>query len=160
MGGVSDWGITGFATMRRTVSNRILVRHGTYYSSDFRVDENMRRRLQASHLEGVRRRYPALGKLSFEHTWAGVFCMTRDGSSHFGRVEPGIFVSLGYSGVGMPRGTASGRLLAEYAMGSDSDLIRDVRALSGPPGLPPEPFLGAGVRAHLAGHRWSNRAEW
>ncbi len=94
MGGVSDWGITGFATVRRTTSNRILVRHGTYYSSDFRVDEVMRRRLQTSHLKGVRRRYPALDN------------MTRNWSSHFGRIEPGIFVPMGYSGVGMPRGTA------------------------------------------------------
>lgn len=101
-----------------------------------------------------------LDKLDFEHTWAGVFCMTRNWASFFGRLERGVFASLGYSGVGVPRGTISGTLLAEYALGSESDLIADVRAVSGPQRLPPEPLLALGVRARLAWHRWSNRAEW
>jgi len=86
--------------------------------------------------------------------------MTGNWASFFGRLEPGIFASLGYCGVGLPRGTISGKLLAEYAMGSDSDLIRDVQSVSGPNRLPPEPFLGVGVRAHLAWHRWTHRKEW
>ena len=101
-----------------------------------------------------------LDKLEFEHTWAGVFCMTMDWSSHFGRLEPGVFTSLGYNGVGLPRGTISGSLLAEYAMGSESDLISDVQALSGPKRLPPKPFLDLGVRARLWWNRWQSRAEW
>ena len=160
MGGARDWGITGFATMRRTLSNRVLVRHGTFYSGEFRVTDGMRRQLQAAHLAGVRKRFPILDKLEFEHTWAGVFCMTRNWASHFGRIERGVLVSLGYSGVGVPRGTISGKLLAEYALGAESDLIDDVQAVSSPTRLPPEPFLGIGVRARLAWHRWSNRAEW
>jgi glycine/D-amino acid oxidase-like deaminating enzyme len=160
MGGARDWGITGFATMRRTLSNRILVRHGTFYSGDFRVNDGMQKQLQAAHLAGVRKRFPMLGKLEFEHTWAGVFCMTRNWASHFGRLERGVFVSLGYSGVGVPRGTISGKLLAEYALGAESSLIDDVQAVSGPKRLPPKPFLGLGVRARLAWHRWRNRAEW
>ena len=160
MGGESEWGITGISTLRRTLSNRILVRHGTYYTDDFRLSESRRRELLASHAMSLKKRFPMLDKLEFEHTWAGVFCMTRDWSSHFGRLEPGVFTSLGYSGVGLPRGTISGSLLAEYAMGSESDLISDVQALSGPKRLPPEPFLGLGVRARLVWYRWSTRGEW
>ena len=160
MGGEPDWGITGYATLRRTLSNRIMVRHGTYYSGNFRLNEYMRNMLQASHLKGVRKRFPGLDKLEFEHTWAGVFCMTWNWASYFGRLDDGVFASLGYSGVGVPRGTISGKLLAEYAMGSESDLISDVQAVSGPKRLPPEPFLGIGVNARLAWHRWSHRAEW
>ena len=160
MGGAPDWGITGYATMRRTLSNRILVRLGTYYSGDFRLSQNMRRQLQALHVRGLRKRFPKLDNLDFEYTWAGVFCMTRNWASFFGRLERGVFAPLGYSGVGVPRGTISGKLLAEYALGSESDLIADVQAVSGPQRLPPEPFLGLGVRARLAWHRWSNRAEW
>lgn len=160
MGGEGDWGITGYATMRRTLSNRILVRHGTFYSGDFRLDQTMRGRLVASHRQGLLKRFPMLDRLEFDHTWAGVFCMTRNWMSYFGRIEPGVFASLGYSGVGVPRGTISGKLLAEYAMGGDSSLIDDARKVSGPGRLPPEPFLGLGVRARLAWHRWSHRAEW
>ena len=103
MGGESDWGITGITTMRRTRSNRILVRHGLGYTWDFRLSERRRRPLVESHAAIVKKRFPMLANLDFEHTWAGVFCMTRNWASHFGRVEPGVFVSLGYCGVGVPR---------------------------------------------------------
>ena len=160
MKGAPDWGVTGYATIRRTKSNRILVRHGTFYSGDFRLDENSRNKLQRSHLKGVVERFPMLSKLDFEHTWAGVFCMTRNLASHFGRIDTGVFAALGYCGVGVPRGTLSGKLLAEYALGSESDLISDIQAVSKPNRLPPEPFLGFGVRTKLAWHRWQNRGEW
>ncbi len=159
MGGEPDWGITGVTTMRRTLSNRILVRHGTFYGGDFRLSQNQRRRLLGSHKVILRKRFPMLAGLDFEHTWAGVFCMTRDWASHFGRIAPGVFVSLGYCGVGLPRGTISGKLLAEHAIGSESDLIADVQALSEPKPLPPQPFLGIGVQARLAWYRWKSRAE-
>ena len=160
MTGAPDWGITGYATVRRTLSNRMLVRHGTFYTDDFRLSRDMRSRLQAAHGRGLRKRFPMLDKLDFEHTWAGVFCMTRDWSSVFGRLEPGVFAALGYCGVGVPRGTISGKLLAEYALGSESDLIADVQAVSGPKRLPPKPFLGLGVRARLRWYHWRSRAEW
>ena len=150
---------TGVATVRRTLSNCILVRLGTYYRGDFRLSESRRKKVVDSHTVSLRKRFPMLDKLEFEHTWACVYCMTWSWASHFGRLEPGVFVGLGYCGVGLPRGTASGSLLAEYALGGESDLIRDVQALSGPKRLPPQPFLGLGVRARLAWYRWRSRAE-
>ena len=159
MGGESVWGITGVTTMRRTLSNRILVRHGVDYTYDFRLSESRRRHLVESHKVILRKRFPMLANPDFEHTWAGVFCMTRNWASHFGRLEPGVFASLGYCGVGLPRGTISGRLLAEYAMGTESGLITDVQALSRPRALPPQPFLGIGIQARLAWYRWRARAE-
>ena len=160
MTGAPDWGITGGATVRRTLSNRMLARHGSFYTGDFRLSEDMRKTLHASHVRGLRERFPMLDKLDFETTWAGVFCMTRNWASVFGRLEPGVFASLGYAGIGVPRGTISGKLLAEFALGSESDLNRDVQALSGPKRLPPEPFLGLGVRARLWWYGWRNRTEW
>ena len=160
MGGQEHWGITGTATMRRTRSNRILARFGTFYTGDFRLGRNLERNLLAAHRKGVAERFPMLAGLDFEHTWGGVFCMTRDWASHFGRLEEGVFVSLGYCGVGLARGTISGSLLAEYALGGESDLISDVRALSGPARLPPAPLLGIGVQANLARYRWQTRREW
>ena len=159
MGGEPEWGITGVTTMRRTLSNRILVRHGTDYTHDFRLSENKRRALQASHKVSLQRRFPKLNDLNFEHSWAGVYCMTRDWSSHFGRLEPGVFASLGYCGVGLARGTISGKLLADYALGSESDLLADVQALSGPKPLPPRPISDIGIKARLAWYRWTSRKE-
>ena len=160
MGGDSDWGITGYGTVRRTLSNRILARQDTYYSGNFRLTQNKRRQLHDSHKAGIKKRFPMLDKLDFEHTWAGVYCMTRNWSSYFGRLAQGVFASLGYCGVGLPRGTISGKLLAEYALGSESALINDVQDVSGPTILPPEPFLGLGVRSRLAMHHWRSKQEW
>ncbi len=160
MGGTPNWGITGYATMRRTLSNRMLVRNGTFYEDDFRISQGMRNRLVSSHKTGLLKRFPMLDKLEFEHTWAGVICMTRNFASYFGRLEPGVYAALGYCGVGLARGTISGSLLAEYAMGSKSDLISDVQSVSGPARLPPKLFLGWGVRAQLAWYRWKHRGEW
>lgn len=160
MGGLPEWGITGYGTVRRTRSNRILARQGTFYSKHFQLNESLRAKLQAQHTMGIRKRFSMLDKLEFEHTWAGVYCMTRNWSSYFGQLEKGIFASLGYCGVGLPRGTISGKLLAEFALGSDSPLIQDVQAVSGPSRLPPAPFLDLGIRGRLALHRWNSRKEW
>ncbi|MDH5355338.1 MAG: hypothetical protein OEY09_12915 [Gammaproteobacteria bacterium] len=54
-------------------------------------------------------------------------------------LEPGLFASPGYCGVGLPRGSISGKLLAEYAMEADSKLIRNVQSVSAPNRLPLEP---------------------
>ena len=160
MAGESDWGLTPAvwhgATVRRTLSNRILFRHGARFTSKFRLSDDMRRRLNNGHREAIHRRFPMLAELEMEHTWAGVICLTRDSASIFSRLEPGVFASLGYSGIGVPRGTISGKLLAEYASGGDSDLIRDARALSGPKRLPPKSLLGLGVSARI--WWWSHRA--
>lgn len=159
IGGEPEWGVTGSTTVRRTQTNRILIRQGTYYASDFRIIGARRQKLLNDHRESLRRRFPQLGNVEFERTWAGVFCMTPNWASHFGRLEPGVFVALGYCGVGLARGTASGTLLAEYAIGSNSDLIRDVQTVSNPRRLPPQPFLAMGVQARLALHRWRSRTE-
>jgi len=116
MSGEPEWGITPAVstgpTVRRTLSNRIVFRHGARYTGEFRLSDAMRRNLRRRHEEGVRRRFPMLANLEMEHTWAGVFCMTRNWASIFGRLESGVFASLGYAGIGVPRGTISGRLLA------------------------------------------------
>ena len=163
MSGEPDWGITpagpAGSTVRRTPSKRMLFRHGTRYTGEFRMSEGMRRNLRATHEAGVRKRFPMLADLEMEYTWAGVFCMTRNWASIFGRIGSGVFASLGYAGIGVPRGTISGRLLAEFALGAESDLIRDIQALSGPKRLPPEPWLGLGVNAKLWWWHRRGRAE-
>ena len=58
MGGEPEWGITGTTTVRRTRTNRILIRYGTYYRDDFQLTEARRRKLQEAHRESLRRRFP------------------------------------------------------------------------------------------------------
>jgi glycine/D-amino acid oxidase-like deaminating enzyme len=64
MGGEPDWGITGVTTLRRTLSNRILVRHGTFYGGDFHLSQTLHRRLLGSHKEILKKRFPMLSGLA------------------------------------------------------------------------------------------------
>ena len=147
------------STIRRTRTNRMMLRSVVRHSRDFRVGDALGARLRETHRRLLATRFPALAGLDMEHTWGGVICMTRNYASVFGRLEPGVFASLGYNGVGLPRGTVSGALLAEHALGGESALMADAVALAGPSRLPPEPFLGLGVKARLAWTRLRNGAE-
>ncbi|MCH9019046.1 MAG: FAD-binding oxidoreductase [Proteobacteria bacterium] len=163
MTGAPSWGITPEvlmgSTIRRTPSNRMMLRSVVRNSRDFRVGDRLAERLRETHRRLLAKRFPALAGLDMEHTWGGVVCMTRNYASVFGRLEPGVFASLGYNGVGLPRGTVSGALLAEHALGGESSLMADALALAGPSRLPPEPFLGLGLKAWLAWTRLRIGAE-
>ena len=154
MPGALEWGLTPQVamgpTIRRTRSNRVVFRSVIRHSRDFHIDAELRKQLQATHRALLTKRFPMLADLAMEHTWGGVVCLTRNYASVFGRLEPGVFASVGYNGVGVPRGTISGTLLAEYALGGESELMRDAQALAGPTRLPPEPLLGLGVAARRA----------
>ena len=156
MRGTPEWGLTPKVAMGSTirrVGDRLAIRNVVRHSSDFRIDRDLKARLQRTHSELLAKRFPMLAGLEMEHSWGGVIAMTADYSSVFGRLEPGLFASMGYNGVGLARGTVSGAALAEYAVGGESDLIADATALAGPKRFPPQPFLDIGAAASLAWKR-------
>ncbi|MCH7943442.1 MAG: FAD-binding oxidoreductase [Proteobacteria bacterium] len=153
MSGAPAWGLTPKAAMGSTirrVGDRMAIRNVVRHSADFHIDRGLKARLRQTHRELLAKRFPMLAELEMEHSWGGVIAMTENYSSVFGRLEPGVFASVGYNGVGLARGTASGAALAEYVLGGDSELISDIKALAGPGRFPPRPFLDIGVAASLA----------
>lgn len=94
--------------------------------------------------------------VDLEYTWAGVVAISLNDTPFFGRLAPNVFGAAVYNGVGMAMGAASGMLLADEAIGAESELLRDVRSLPRPawPPPPPPPLLGLGVRPALA---WMHR---
>ena len=156
MSGVPDWGLTPKAAMGSTirrVGDRMSIRNMARHTADFCIDRGLRARLQQTHRELLAKRFPMLAELEMEHSWGGVIGMTENYSAVFGRLEPGVFASMGYNGVGLARGTVSGAALAEYALGGGSDLIDDIKALAGPGRFPPRPLLDIGVAASLVWKR-------
>ena len=81
------------------------------------------------------------------------------GAHYFGRLGPNLYAAAGCNGVGVALGTASGALLADLAVAADSDLLRDILALPRPSWIPPEPFLGVGLRPVLGFLRRRARSE-
>ena len=64
-----------------------------------------------------------------------------------------------FNGVGMALGAASGTLLADLAVGAESEMLRDVQSLPQASWHPPPPLLKLGVRPVLAWMHRQARAE-
>jgi len=160
LGGEREWGLLAQdplgSSLRRTRDQRILVRNTLHYSRDFEAPAKVRERARAAHRLALSRRWPALfgetggtskiGKIGLESTWAGVMGASASRRHQFGQLDDGLWAAAGFTGAGIALGTLSGELLAEWAHGDESELLRDMLALPGPGRTPPEPFLSLGIR--------------
>jgi glycine/D-amino acid oxidase-like deaminating enzyme len=158
LGGDREWGLVPEVrvgtTVRRTPDQRILIRNDACYAPGGRLPRRRIEKARAAHRRSLRIRFPDLAHVDLEYTWAGVVAISLNDTPFFGRLAPKVFGAAVYNGVGMAMGAASGMLLADEAIGAESDLLRDVRSLARPAWLPPPPLLGLGVRPALA---WMHR---
>lgn len=163
-GGQLDWGLTpadpGGTTLRMTKDGRLLIRNQYDYAGDYGAPDKMLDKVRAKHRASFIARYPQLSRVPFVSTWGGTCGLSRNHVSYFGEVADNVWNSSCHNGVGVARGTISGRLLAEAASGLSSDLLDDMNAVSNTPAVnPPDPFLGLGVRARLRMAAWESREE-
>ena len=100
-----------------------------------------------------------LPDVTLAHTWTGFICLSRNHAPGFGRVAPNVYAAVCQNAVGVTKGTISGVLAADMAMGEDNPLIADMESLGTPAPLPPRPFLDIGVHARWAWEIWRARAE-
>jgi glycine/D-amino acid oxidase-like deaminating enzyme len=163
LGGESQWGLVPEVavgtTLRRTSDQRLLIRNSAAYAPGGRPSQRRIERVRAAHRESLRVRFPHLARLDLEYTWAGLIAVSLNETSFFGRLAPNVFGAAIFNGVGMAMGAASGMLLADLAVGAESDLLRDIRSLTRPTWLPPPRLLGVGVRPVLAWMHRQARAE-
>ena len=77
---------------------------------------------QATHMAWARRIlrkvFPSLGSLSFEHAWWGDIGMTGNRVPVLHELAPGILSIGGYNGRGIAPATALGRILADHLLGA------------------------------------------
>lgn len=78
----------------------------------------------------LRKIYPQIGDLRFEHEWFGQIGMTQDNLPRFHRLEDGIVAFCGYNGRGIAPGTVFGQQLAALLAGeiAEGDLALPVSA--------------------------------
>ena len=158
LGGDESWAIIPadpFGTsVRRIPSGRILIRNIYSYSRGLNARESDRIWARAKHQSSLRNRFPMLPDLALEYTWGGPLCLSRNGEPVFGQLDENVFGAFCLNGVGIARGTAYGKLLAEHIVGERSDLLDIMLKAGRPDKLPPEPFLGWGVRMNFAKRRY------
>ncbi len=69
----------------------------------------------------LRRLYPALGDIAFEHGWSGTIAMTGDHIPKIVAFGPDAYASFGYSGRGIAPGTVFGTAAAEALLTGRTD---------------------------------------
>jgi glycine/D-amino acid oxidase-like deaminating enzyme len=158
LGDESEWGLLAQDPMgtsvRRTRDQRLLIRNTVWYSPRLRVPPQRLDQAREEHRQLLRARFPQLSQVSFPHTWAGLMGMAGNLRHYFGCLGEGLYAAGGYHGAGIAFGTIAGALLADLAAGKESPELAQMLALPGPRWIPPEPFLGWGVRLRLARDRW------
>ena len=154
LGGRSEWGVLAMdpmgSTVRRTKDQRILIRNTVRCARTTAIGERERRRIGEHHRAAFCARFPGLADVPFAFTWSGIMGTSRNRHCFFGRLKQDFFAAAGFNGAGIAMGTAAGRLLADLALGVDSDRLRDLLALPTPTWMPPEPFLSLGGRFKVA----------
>lgn len=157
LGGKNAWGIVPAhsfgSSIRRLKENRILVRSIYSYARGHNPTEKQRLWARKKHEKSFRNRFPMLGEVGFEYSWGGTLCLSGNGNPIFGRLRPGVFASLCHNGVGIARGTACGKLIAEYVAGDESELLDIMRDAGRPNKALPVWLLSVGVPVDFAKRR-------
>ena len=157
LGGTSSWGVIPAdpfgSTVRRTADDRILIRNIYSYARQFHCDESWRRRAAMRQKASFVNRFPMLNRVDLEYSWGGILALSRNGQPVFGKLNETVFGSFCHNGVGIARGTVCGMLLADLIVGKGSELLNIMLRAGRPDQLPPEPFLGWGVKANFAYRR-------
>ncbi len=163
LGGEASWGLIPAdpmgTTVRRMSDGRICIRNCFTYNPSVSTSENRLARVRAIHHRSLERRFPMLPNVELEYTWGGALCLTRNGGVPFGEIAPGVYSAVCQNGLGLTRGTISGKLIAEYALGIESELLDIMLEQPKPQSNPPEPLLGMGVRSTLAWKEWQAGTE-
>ncbi|MAO49551.1 FAD-binding oxidoreductase [Halomonas titanicae] len=158
LGGEESWGLLPAdpmgSTVRRLANGRICIRNSFTYNPNVRASAQQLKLVLAAHQRSFNKRFPMLPKVAMEYTWGGALCVSRNGGAPFGEINPGVFSAVCQNGLGLTRGTISGKLIAEYALGIKSDLLDYALLQPKPTANPPEPLLSIGVRSTLAWKEW------
>lgn len=153
LGGKPVWGVIPAhpfgSTVRRTVDNRILIRNSFSFQPDGRPRERLLKGYIDTHRKSFERRFPMLSEVEFDYSWSGAICLSDNHEGFFGQLAPNVYGALCCNGLGITRGTATGKLLADMIAGERNELIDFLVASPGPNRTPPEPFLSIGVNSVL-----------
>ena len=153
LGGKPYWGVIPAdpfgTTVRRTPDNRLLIRNSFSFNPDGRAKRKYLERFVVRHRDAFERRFPMLPNMPFEYTWGGALAMSRNHMGYFGELAPNVYGALCCNGLGVTRGTATGKLLADWLAGEKNELIDFVRQAPGPCANPPAPLVSLGLNLNL-----------
>lgn len=112
--GLWDTGAIMFSLRRDAFGRLIIGSMGTVVGGL----KGLSRRWAARNL---RRLFPDLGEVEFEHCWHGQIAMTPDHLPRIHRLADGLYTPIGYNGRGITPGTIFGRAMAELLSGGKEE---------------------------------------
>lgn len=163
LGEPDPWGVLSAssfgATVRLTNDRRILVRNTVEWWPDMHMDAATLKSRRDKNLRGLRKRFPGLPNLCFDYTWSGNVCISRNSKPVFEKNRDGLFLAGCYNAGGIAMGSLFGKLIVDYALGSESEQLAQVLGQDKPAYILPRPFLDIGVQARLGWQRYRGRNE-
>ncbi|PMS37772.1 glycine/D-amino acid oxidase-like deaminating enzyme [Trinickia symbiotica] len=153
LGGTPSWALIPAdpmgTTVRRLITDRICVRNHFAFRPGLEVSQADLAKARSLHQRSFDRRFPMLKGVELEYTWGGPLCLSANNGALFGRRGDGVFEAVGCNGLGLSRGSASGKLIAEYALGQSSDLVHQLLNQPHPRSLPVRPIADVAVSAAI-----------
>ncbi len=110
-------------TIRLTQDNRLFLRNVYSYARGFQSRQVDVDHAVKHHQVAFDRRYPALSRIGYEHSWGGLLTMAHNGGMVFGELGDHVFGAAFCNGTGVARGVGFGKALAELALGRSSRSI-------------------------------------
>ena len=159
-----DWGLVpamafGGPTLRYTQDRRLTLRSvfqvglsGTPAAGSYVSAKNR-------HAAQLAARFPDLHDDMIENTWCGVITLSQNFAPGFGAQSDHLWSAVCQNGVGVTKGTMAGILAADMACKRENPHLQAMLEMGQPTRLPPQPFLGLGIRAKMAWWQWQARAE-
>ena len=153
IGKPKEWGVLPVrpmgATIRMTKDRRILIRNTAELHNPMKMPQSILNQRYLKQKLGIKKRFPQLPDDIIQSSWSGIVSRTRNSSQIFEKIDNNIFVGGCYNGSGIGVGTLFGEQIALKAVGENTKEIETIELRNKPTWLPPEPFLGLGVRARL-----------
>jgi glycine/D-amino acid oxidase-like deaminating enzyme len=166
LGGARRWGVTPADPMGTSVrrisgsyGDRLLIRTCATFNPGQETRDMHMAYAARVHDRKFAERFPQLGSLQMEHRWAGMLCLSRNGSAAFGELEPGLYAACCQNGLGTARGTLQGMAIADLVTGTASDIADHFATEEIPPMLPPAPVAAIGANAYLKWQEWRSGRE-
>ncbi|AXK67513.1 FAD-binding oxidoreductase [Burkholderia sp. IDO3] len=163
LGGARSWSLIPAdpmgTTVRRLITNRICVRNHFAFRPDVKVSQADLAKSRSLHRRSFERRFPMLAGVELEYTWGGPLCLSANNGALFGKRDDGLYEAIGCNGLGLSRGSSSGKLIAEYALGESSDLVQQLLKQPHPRPLPVRPLVDLAVSATIWAKEFSAGAE-
>lgn len=163
LGGVNSWALIPAdpmgTTVRRLATDRICIRNHFAFRPGLEVSPTDLRKAKHLHQRSFDRRFPMLKDVALEYTWGGALCLSANSGALFGKRDDGLHQAIGCNGLGLSRGSASGKVIAEYALGMSNDMIQQLLNQPQPRPLPMRPIADVAVSAAIWVKEFSAGAE-